>query len=106
MYKSRIFSNHKDVTFNDYIAKKRRTTLIHPEMQKNLMIKKYYDQFSCDKAPMKIVDYPTSYSCSNNIYTLSKCKNAKNILYPYGHYMCATKLCNICINIGNIPEPP
>jgi len=100
MYKTRIFSNHHDVSFNDYITNKRRTTMTHPEIQKKILLNNYYATFSCDKAPIKIVDAPTSYTCNNNKHNLTLCKNVKNVLYPYGHYMCKIESCNTCVNVG------
>lgn len=100
MYKSRIFSDHKDSSCNHYIINKRRVAMTHPEIQKKILINNYYATYSCDKAPMKIVDFPTSYTCNNNKHNLSVCKNVKNILYPYGYYMCRNESCNTCTNIG------
>jgi len=100
MYKSRIFSNHHDVSFNDYITNKRRTAMTHPEIQKKILLNNYYATFSCDKAPMKIVDAPTSYTCNNNNHNLLVCNNIKNVLYPYGYYMCKIESCNTCTNTG------
>lgn len=104
MYKSRIFSNHNDVSFNDYIANKRRSAMTHPELQKKILLNNYYASFSCDASPMKIVDAPTSYTCNNNKTNLLSCKNIKNVLYPYGNYMCRNDFCNTCINTGKTLE--
>ena len=97
MYKTRIFSNHNDVSYNDYITKKRRIAMTHPEIQKKIFVNNYYATFSCDKAPIKIVHFPTSYICGNTKKT-EPCK--VNILYPYGHYMCINESCNTCISTG------
>lgn len=104
MYKARIFSNHHDVSFNDYITNKRRMAMTHPEIQKKILLNNYYATFSCDKAPMKIVDAPTSYTCNSNNHNLVVCKNIKNVLYPYGNYMCKIESCNTCTNTGQTLE--
>ena len=85
MYKTRIFSNHNDVSFNDYISSKRRSAMTKPELQKKILLNNYYASISCDAAPMKIVDAVTSYTYNNNKYNTTACKN---VLYPYGNYMC------------------
>ena len=101
MYKTRIFSNHKDVSYNDYIQNKRRFTMASPEMQTKIIFNNYFHNLSCDKAPMKIVDFPTSFTCNSNNHNLIPCKDAKNTLYPYGHYMCGNVSCITCINKGS-----
>lgn len=106
MYKSRLFSNHNEISYNDYITKKRRTAMTHCEIQKKINEISYYQSImSCDKAPLKIIHYPTSYICNNNDGDLNMCKQKKDKLYPYGHYMCKSAVCNTCVNTGQKVEP-
>ena len=95
MLKTRIFSNHNEITYGDYISKK--TSCLKPK-KINARIKPI--PLTCDKSPMKITDSPTSYICSNNIHNLIPCKNVKGVLYPYGKYRCIERSCNTITNIG------
>ena len=106
MYKSRLFSNHNEISYNDYITNKRRTSLTHPELQKKIMINNYYASISCEKAPMKMCHYPTSYICNNNIHDSNICKQRIESLYPYGRYMCKSIVCNTCVSTGQQLENP
>lgn len=106
MYKSRLFSNHNEISYNDYIKNKRRTAMTHPEIQKKILVNNYYASISCKKAPIKIIHYPTSYICNNNIHDSDGCKQKKEKLYPYGHYMCKSDVCNTCDRTGQRLQNP
>ena len=84
----------------EYIMNKRRIALTHPEIHKKIILNNYNAGISCEKAPIKMCHYPSSYICNNNINDSNICKQRHEKLYPYGHYMCKTIACNTCVNIG------
>ena len=74
------------------------TITIHPKKQK------INTELSCEKAPIKIIHYPTSYVCNNNIHDINLCNKRIEKLYPYGKYNCKSVVCNICVNVGQSLE--
>ena len=112
MCSRRVFANNNDINFSDYNSKIKSDLIF-----KNIKSKACTSTVSKCNAPYSINDAKKSYLCYNDIIShidtcsycsscknnseIYKCKEIKNILYPYGNYIenCSNNTC-----LYNIPD--
>ena len=109
----RPFSNNKIISYNDYNKQKiynckqiYKNNYINSSSKllnlKKKCINNCVSLYPCIKSPITILQGKMSYICNNTSEQRESCNIIKQILYPYGYYLCKNNRCNTCVNLAAI----